>query len=53
LKSLQNVDSGAELYCRHHTIGVGGISQRELYNTAADSFEWLGILRHTAELDQL
>src|SRR5215813_14239794 len=53
LKGVQNIDSCAQLYCRHHTIRVGRIAESKLNNAAADAFKWFRILRRTAELDQL
>src|SRR5581483_2731270 len=53
LKGVQNIDSYAQLYCRHHTIRVGGIAESKLDNAAVHAFKWFRILRRTAELDQL
>src|SRR6185437_13159244 len=53
LKGVQNVDSCAQLHCRHHTISVGGIAENKLNNAAAHAFKWFRILRPTTELDQL
>src|SRR5262250_779018 len=53
LKGVQNIDSCAQLYCRHHTIRVGGIAESKLDYATADAFKWFRILRRTAELDQL
>src|SRR5215472_3815542 len=40
LKGVQNIDSCAQLYCRHHAIRAGGIAQSKLDNTAANAFKW-------------
>src|SRR6516162_6137799 len=53
LKGVQNIDSCAQLYCRHHAISVGGIAESKLNNAAADAFKRFRILGRAAELDQL
>src|SRR6516165_5682129 len=53
LEGVQNIDSCAQPYCRHHAISVGGIAESKLNNAAADAFKRFRILGRAAELDQL
>src|SRR5215469_3477047 len=53
LKGVQNIDSCAQLYCRHHAISAGGMAESKLNTAAAPAFKWFRTLRRTAELDHL
>src|SRR5208282_2096717 len=53
LKGAQNINPPANLQRQHDTVGVRRVAQGNLKNTAADTLEGFGTLRHTTKLDEL
>src|SRR5271165_1026787 len=53
LEGVQNVNPPADLNRQHHAVGVRRRSQGNFKNTAANTLERLGVLRHPTKLDEL
>src|SRR5208282_1976602 len=49
LEGMQHIDPLADLQRNHDTIGVRGVSQRNLYDSTAEAPERFGIFRHAAK----